>query len=531
MRRALRHVFLGLVLACALLNAQSPPQAVLRSTTQLVQVSVIVKAHKGRPAANLTRNDFEIFEQGQPKRIATFSSPAGTGAAAAQSVSRIGRFSNQGAPGQRSVNVVLLDRLNIDRVNWVRVTTQIGSFLSSHSVEGPLAVYVLDPKDGLRVIQDYSESGATLREHLRSWLNPPAAVPGAERTDEGAPLSFAKRDSFLQMPELFSLGSTQGLIDALRVITDHVGNIPGRKSFIWIAAQFPNPFSSLTTRHGYVLERYRTEMLEALNGLIAADVAIYPVDARGLMPDYDFNSTQRNIGVGPLAPGDGVSMRVPEFWSELELASRSGGKAFINSNGFAQSMQGAALDASASYTLGFYTDLKPDNKFHKLTVRTSQPGLTLRYRPGYWAFAQDGTAKPVSIANDLGRALSSPFEEQGLHVQATPRFEGTPPQQVALTVYIDTADLTVSEEKGERRAMFDVICGQKDAAGRTFAVPPFHIVATLQPDGSHNEVWLSFAKELRLRGGSRTVRVVVREVASGKLGSVDVPAPASPAAR
>lgn len=526
MRRALSRVFLRLLLASALLGSQSPPGAVLQTTTQLVQVTVIVKARKGRAAGNLTRDDFEIFEQGQPRRIATFSPPAEVGAASVQNVSRIGKISNQSGQRRNSVNVVLLDRLDIDPVNWVRVTTQIGSFLSAHPLGGPLAVYVLDPQDGLRVIQDYTESSAHLPERLRSWLKPSAGGPVAEASGDAEPLSFATRDSSLQMPELFSLGSTQGLIEALRVITDHITNIPGRKSFIWIAAQFPNPYSSLTTRHGYVLERYRTEMLEALNGLIAANVAIYPVDARGLMADASFNSTRRDSGIA----SDGNSLRVPEFWSELELATRSGGKAFINGNGFAQSVQEAALDATTSYTLGFYTDREPDNKYHKLTVRAKEAGLTLRYRPGYWAFSQS-ERKPVSILNDLGRALSSPFEQQALRLQVTPRFQGTPPQQVALTLYIDASDLSDSGQKGEGKTSLDVLCGEKDSAGRTFAVPPFHVVATLPSSAPDKESWLSLAKELKLHAGSRTVRIVIRDMVSGKLGSIDIPVPTSAVAR
>src|SRR5712691_3280649 len=58
--------------------AQAPPPAkqeppVLRVTTHLVQVSVIVQDKKGEPVAGLTKDDFSILDRGQPQTISTFS--------------------------------------------------------------------------------------------------------------------------------------------------------------------------------------------------------------------------------------------------------------------------------------------------------------------------------------------------------------------------------------------------------------------------------------------------------------------------
>src|SRR5712692_3006475 len=64
--------------ASAQAPAQTPPPAkqeppVLRVTTHLVQVSVIVQDKKGEPVAGLTKDDFSILDRGQPQTISTFS--------------------------------------------------------------------------------------------------------------------------------------------------------------------------------------------------------------------------------------------------------------------------------------------------------------------------------------------------------------------------------------------------------------------------------------------------------------------------
>ena len=453
------------------------PFPLITSTTQLVQVTVIATGHKGILINNLTKEDFKIFEQGQLRRTAAFSSNVNTRQTTVPVPQlHIGSVSNQ-SDKQRNggVSIVLLDKTDTDSFHWTRGLSQISNVLSVLSVNTSLAVYLLEPRNGLEVIQDYGENKHDLRKSLERWLNPPLDSAPSSETQEMPQLSFSKRDPNLQTPEFLSLGHIQGLIDALKVIADHVADLPGRKSLIWFASNFPNTFTALPTRHDDLSDLQRFQMLRALNSLIAADVAIYPVDARGLIPDHSFDAENQDIGIGPVFPGQLNSLHMPEFWSELELARRSGGRAFINTNGFAQSMQEAAGSEKAGYTLGFYTDRKPDDQYHKLLVKVKNKGVMLRYRPGYWDFSAQPSSGQ-SITTDLKRTLISPFLEQALQVEATPSFSGNPPQKLDVTLYISTGNLLITSEKKANVARLDVIFGQKDATGRTFAIPPYRVI-------------------------------------------------------
>lgn len=127
---------------------------------------------------------------------------------------------------------------------------------------------------------------------------------------------------------LLSLGRVQGVTSALQLIADHLAGIPGRKSLIWLAGQFPDPFPSTNKT---LLEAYRPKSVRELNSLLAAGVAIYPVDASELKPDRAFDVDNEDIGIHPLMPGE--APHLPMFsgaaLSAIELANRSGEEACL----------------------------------------------------------------------------------------------------------------------------------------------------------------------------------------------------------
>src|SRR6186713_786356 len=63
--------------AAAALSAQAPPARqdipTFREGVQLVEVDVIVTDRKGNPVRDLTKDDFEILEDGRTQSVRTFS--------------------------------------------------------------------------------------------------------------------------------------------------------------------------------------------------------------------------------------------------------------------------------------------------------------------------------------------------------------------------------------------------------------------------------------------------------------------------
>ncbi|HBY60643.1 MAG TPA: hypothetical protein DEH78_12530, partial [Solibacterales bacterium] len=58
--------------AAAMLAGQQPEPLTLRTTTRLVEVSLVAHDAKGRAVADLSAEDIEVLERGRPQKILRF---------------------------------------------------------------------------------------------------------------------------------------------------------------------------------------------------------------------------------------------------------------------------------------------------------------------------------------------------------------------------------------------------------------------------------------------------------------------------
>ena len=500
---------------------QASPQAIIRSSTQLVQITVIATGGKGVPIGDLTANDFTITEKGHARPIAAFENNSLLSTTKpSPSIPAYAPFSNRPLKDAHAPTVVLLlDTLDSDPLNWNLAWPQVIKFLRSLQPQQRIAVYSLDPVQGLQVLQDY-DSGhdqlvAALRKSTISLGSLSSRLqPQARQYREP---SFAKRESELTMPELLSFGHLFGLAAAFHVIGNHLANVPGPKSFIWLACEFPNPFREVDGRKHPALELYRQTLLGAVRSLLAKDVTIFPVDAYGLQPDISFDAENGEI---PLGADTLSGMIFPDISDPLEIAAHSGGKAYVNTNGFLKSFAEVISFAKGTYTLGFYLSGPPDNQFHKLNISTNRSGVHLRYRPGYW----DPAALPETTAEvnrQLEAALDSPFTAGEIQLQAGLKMKSS--TRALITLFIDPKYLLLNRNGDRWTGEISIICGQKDPQGRVYAVPPVSLPVNLPERVKASGIWIKFRVPVALRRSSTKVRVAVEDSGSRRTGSVDVP--------
>jgi VWFA-related protein len=158
----------------------------------------------------------------------------------------------------------------------------------------------------------------------------------------------------------------------LQKVADGLARIPGRKSLIWVTNGFPIVLDSHAVpglgQDEVSYREYADPLIQELN---RANVAVYSVDARGLQscPTY----------------GDVGTLQ--------ELSSRTGGTTFTNRNDLAEGMRLALEDSKASYTLGFSVPADATPGLHEISLRTTRPGVRLRYRGSYQL---DGVAPPIA---------------------------------------------------------------------------------------------------------------------------------------
>jgi VWFA-related protein len=168
--------------ACAALflaGGAAAQQPTFRTSTHLIEVSVVVEDGSGRPAEGLSRDDFTLYEDDKEQPIALFAPPL-AGAAAPIAVSNTdlrdataapgrpltrGDFSNRSDTAKASVTVIVIDRLNTRFEDQRHVRDDVLKALGQTRRDDRVALYVLE-SDVVRVLHDFTTDTASLSRAL-----------------------------------------------------------------------------------------------------------------------------------------------------------------------------------------------------------------------------------------------------------------------------------------------------------------------------------------------------------------------------
>ncbi|MDQ2947117.1 MAG: VWA domain-containing protein, partial [Acidobacteriota bacterium] len=334
--------------------------------------------------------------------------------------------------------------------------------------------------------------------------------------------------------DFYTVNRVQGTLRAIEFIADHLARLPGRKNLIWVSGGFPLTigFDDLSAMSNPGRERrtFSEEIDRTVRAVNNANMAIYPVDARGLMTDPTFSAANRAVDVRPNARPDArVNPRPPvgveNQETMRELASRTGGRAYYNTNDLKSAIREAVQDARVTYTLGFYpADEKFDSKFHEIKLSVRRPGVSLRYRKGYFDLPERPQDDKTRKA-ELRDAVWSPLDASalGLIVEAVPT--GGPPSALNVALKIERSGISL-EQQGERWVgRLDFLLVQKDDRGREYnGVSDTLELRLLQ--ASYDKLGregLVYRKLVARAPQAKSLRVVARDAASGSIGSVTIP--------
>jgi hypothetical protein len=204
-------------------------------------------------------------------------------------------------------------------------------------------------------------------------------------------------------------------LDAFNQLGRYLANIPGRKNVIWFSASFPidilpdmdgtheNPFEFAAS--------FEDEFRQTTDLLGRSQVAVYPVDARGVTyaPMLSATTTRNYVGArgSQRMAQDQQKFFVDttnEHSTMTSMAEATGGHAFYNTNDLAHATAQAIEQGSNFYTLAYApSDPTPDERLRRIKVQTTQPGVTLTYRKGYYAEAPEKiTTEMTSPASAVG---------------------------------------------------------------------------------------------------------------------------------
>lgn len=494
-----------LILAACLL-AQPPEPPTFKTSTRLVQVNVLVLDKQGKPVSGLPKEAFTVTDQGKAQSIAVFQEERADRPVPPRPKLPPNVFLNTLQPGTHGVvSAVVLDSLNTGWSDQTIAREHVLDFLGQIQPQDRVALLTLGSQ--VRVLHDYTNDTARLLRALRGWRG--RMVPGGVGVDSDPPAGddpFAEPASLRNMQQALRIQNT---LRALEGIGQYLAGVPGRKNLIWVTAAFPMMLGtpSLRSPNPFFARDFRT-FLEEFDRLFRvlnnANVAVYPVDARGLS----------------VSPDARINIETMQ-----EVASRTGGRAFFNRNDIGTAIRQVQEESAVSYTLGYYPDeASPAHVFRQIRVKVNRPGLTVRARRGYSA------RPPVLVEQELRRqqlqaAARNPFDATALTVGARADLERDT-QRIALQVLVDSEHLTLERSKdGKWTGAFDVLVVQLDASGMELDNTVDTVALNLQESTYQTLRQKSpvFNKRFQRKDGAETLKIVVRDNASGMAGSLTVP--------
>jgi VWFA-related protein len=515
-------------------EAQSPQKGpALRVLTRLVQVNVIAQDKNGQPVTGLKKEDFTLLDQGQEQKINFFAEQSNqalpvTAAVSAASAPAPNTFSNRfeqkvGTP--TSVTVILLDTRNTHSQDMAYARKQVAKFLGQIQPQDRVALYSLSSK--LYILHDFTEDATSLLQALdrdpnREDFRVGASEPEASDTGD-AILDAAVNASNARIAQFYMNDRVEQTALAIKIIADHLQGLPGRKNLIWVSSAFPIDVLGGELPMDHV--SYTTQIEDTARSLNNANVAIYPVDARGLIGNpQTFNRPGPRRGAGPNTASPFPARQ--NFDTMNTMAERTGGRAFYNTNDIQGAVRKAIDDSRVTYVLGYYpSNTNWDGKFRELKVRTSKPGVHLRYRVGYYALP-DAPTTAAQKAQLLSDAEWSPLEatDLALEVQANPLTTSTA-RELQVQVRIAANQLHFEQAGNHWKDSLQVVWVEIGSTGKAIGTITKNVGFDVPPESYDLFIskGISFGETLKVRDDAIELRLVARDDGSGVIGSVNIP--------
>ena len=534
------------------------PITTLRVTSRQVYLDVVVRDAAGQPVRGLTKDDFQIQEDGHAQQADFFAPHFSDGKrAAAATPSNDGhRFTNIPAHGQNSgsINILLLDLLNTPSQDQLYARRQMLKFLQTLPAGQQIALFVLSGR--LHMIQSFTGSSEQLAAaaklidvkdlrlirssseqfHDNDFIADMYAVAGRSPSAGSA----AGLAAALEYEDEINLETRSiATISAFGEIARYTSGYPGRKNLLWVSEDFP---LSVTAQLQYTdLSRINQFELgdlpgsrDAANAIATAQVAVYPINVSGLETDSIDSSNRGNAevmaGGGLLSSTEARNFanRQQKFDTMNELALQTGGQAYLETNDLTGAMQCSVDDGSNYYSLAYRpTNPNWDGRFRKIKVRLAKGSYNLTYRRGYFAVADQVSGE--SPSEELNEALQPDMLESTmlrLTSEVLAPDASRPSLQIKTTLDIGNVAFT-GGQNGDLHARVMVMLvafheeGKRGPVGQTSTI--LNLDFTAEQFKTYQASGVEFTQQLPLPPGKYRLRLGVSDLTNRRLGTIVVP--------
>ena len=407
----------SLVLASVAISAQQQPT--FKSRVQVVEVDARVFDKDGRFVRDLTKDDFEVLENGVPQTVdASYlivAPPAGGGPALL-----LPGVDADRAPGVPAASQTWIFAFDLNHLapgtGFERARKAVEDFIAKRFRDGDLAGIVAGERmvnnrltsvrsellEAVKTVKPRSDVRNRLRELTQQWprfLDEEEAIRVArnerdvvERVigracsddpsacEKGRSPDLEVKTKGLQFQqEIYR--DTEATLRALHALASGLAKMPGPKTIVFLSA-------------GFVSMNVEASVQSVVGQVTRAGGRVYAIDVRGL--DRSGGAIiDRQQAPDPYGA-------VPTFDMNADgsnsLAIDTGGMMIRNENNIGRALDRIADDGGTYYVLAYQpTDANFDGKFRATQVRVKRPGVIVRARRGYLALDPAKMLKPHAI--------------------------------------------------------------------------------------------------------------------------------------
>jgi VWFA-related protein len=519
-------IFLVAVLAFPLQAQQDQQSFSGKIDVSLVNVDVTA-TRRGEPLRGLTRDDFEVLEDGVRQTITNFYAIEG-GSSATSATTTPGQAPappSAADPFRRHV-LVLVDNAHSTRHGRDVALGQLEHFIDEHFNSGEYdwsvaavtrrAHLLLPPTSDKTAIHNAFVEARRLSAHGLLEDRDFGLAERASTADTRA-ITEANGDRLLGfeaeqgawMDAYDMRDSADAVVQAIRAFT----GTPGRKIILLITAGLGStgefsliPFdaapidSDVVTRlsdFAKIGTRLRDVIVREAN---ASNVAFYVLNPEGLHPPGDMG-------------GGAMTNNSMSYW----IAGQTGGR-MMPGNDVKASLRQFDRATANFYSLAYRPPHGDDGEYHRITVRVKKSGVALQYRDGYVAAPAD-----IQIWRTLASPLGATLQPSAFPVTLTLGVARPIERGVAIPfrVSVPYRRLQSVPSASGWSATVDVFVSIFDAGGRHVTTQTFAHTATGSAEFSTSDDVLTVSREVRVAGsGPHRLVVAVRDRLTDSVGIV-----------
>jgi len=394
--------------------AQQPQREVIRRSVDLITSDVIVRGDNGQFIADLSKGDFEVYEDGVKQNVVTFVLTHG--GRTFQDIKAPAPAPMEGIllPPPRPTNdaagrifLIFVDDLHLDFRNTGRIRELFKKISNELIHEGDLFGIVSSGPSSIAIDMTYDRKRLTeaLNKISGNGLKPsdivetPDGSQGPPEVRYRAHVAFStvydtlkqleqvhnRRKAFIYVSngydfDPFKASRDKASAERLGMSCDN--SVPGQANCSNPNSNGDgnsdvNPFQRSGSNNEFAAADLAAELAELTREANRANTTLYTIDPRGLVGGPDLDEKVDQVEWQNHIRETQTSLRV--------LAEQTGGIAVVNSNDFDKALKRIDAETSDYYVLGYYSsNVDPTKKRRSIEIRVSRPGkYDLKYRTSY----------------------------------------------------------------------------------------------------------------------------------------------------